>query len=263
MLAGVDEAIGHTADETERLRAAQEAKKAMDSALEGGFGEHIEDSAQHIFTLVREYGETVVCHVFQPELPVCAWLDICLEKVATQYLGTRFRRVEAGPDARHFLAKLSRGAAAGRGLSDVEHAASDAAGASSAGARFARQIEDSLSAQLPLLVCFSKGEPVAVEVGFTQLGNKDGVFEADVLTLLDNVRVLHARLEDSMNIRDLEAHFQRMHKGDEEEEEEEDENTWCDVPGCPTRYHHTHIGAGHSSLVGENAGELGREVLQE
>jgi len=262
MLAGAGAAVGRTADETERLFAAEEAKKAMDNALEGGFGEHLEDSGQHVFTLVQEYGETVVCHVFQPELPMCAWLDLYLEKIASQFLGTRFRRVEASPDSRHYLAKLCRGASAGRGLSDVERAASDNNSANSAGTRFARQIEDALSAQLPLLVCFSKGEPVLVEAGLGQYGTKDGVFDADLHTLLGNAHVLHARLEDSMHIRDLEAHFQRLQRsGEEEDEEEEEENTWCDVPGCSTRYHHTHIGAGKGSLVNENASELGREAL--
>jgi len=264
LLAGLDDSVGRTAEETERLLAAQEAQVALDTALGSGFGEHMEDSAQHVFTLVREYGETVICHVYQPQLPLCAWLDIHLEKLSKQFLGTRFRRVEACPDARHFLAKLCRGGRLGRGLSDVEMAASDTSSASSAGARFAKQVEESMSAQLPLLACFSKGECVAVQVGLNQLGDKDGVYEADVHTLLDNAHVLHARLADSMNISDLEAHFARLRgSGEEEDEDAPEENAWCDVPGCGTRYNHTHIGKGKGSLVSDGGAELGREALQE
>ncbi len=259
LLEGVEAIVGHTEDEAERLKLASESKAAMDRALAGGFGEHIEDSARHVCTLVRDNGETVVCHVYQPLLPLCAWLDIYFEKLAKQYLGTRFRRVEASPDARHYFSHLCRRSAVDEIVAVRESSTS------SMNAHFARKLEEGLKAQLPVLMCFVKGELVALETGLQQFGHKDGVYESDALTYLQNTHVLHSRLEDSMNVSDLERLTQRLHhtQTGNEDEDSDDEGRWCDVPGCRTKYIHTHIGTSSENQISlvPNAEDKGFEVL--
>jgi hypothetical protein len=262
MLAGVEKEVGHTAEETERIQAAADAALALSSALNLGFGEHSEDSAKHVSTCVREYGESLVLHVYQPELPLCAWLDLALEKLAKRYLGTRFRRVKATSEARFVLSKLCvssagsvpKGKGAGALTDDSIDTASIANDSTGSALRFASSLERAMADQYPVLLCFSKGEVVAMETQLQCFGNKNEIYESDLTTYLNHAHVLYTNIEDSMTVKDLEGFFQRVSVKNEDEDEVEP-NRWCGQVGCTTGYFHEHIGKGQSSLVKDEKNE--------
>ena len=116
-----------------------------------------------------------------------------------------------------------------------------------------------MAEQNPVLLCFSKGEVVAIETQLQCFGNKDEIYEADLTTDLNHAHVLYTNIQESMTVRDLEGFFQRGSVKTEDEEEAEP-NKWCGQVGCATGYFHEHIGRGQSSLVkDEDRDVLGEE----
>jgi hypothetical protein len=262
MLAGLSEAIPMTPEELERVQAIENAALDRENALQMGYGEHVEASIEHIMKTAGEYGETVVCHVFQPKLALCALLDLELEVLAVEFLGTRFRRLPASLDVRRALVNLCKGAVTAQSVveSDSVFQQKNLSGESNA---HAVAVESGLAQQRPLLICARRGEVTIVETQLEQFGNNDELFVADLRTYLDRAHALQRSIEDGMSVQDIEKLRRRMkifNGGDSDEEEEDDTGDWCNKPGCTKKFHHTHVGIEGGNMV-HAIDEQGLEAL--
>ena len=260
LLQGLDESVGLTEDEQERMLASRQAADARARALRMGYGVHIEATTDHILKTAGQYGETVVCHIYQPTMARCALLDLALEQLASENLGTRFRRMQAHQEVREPLEKLCRGVVANADSANGDQRAEQ--GGDNANTR---RVREALSSSKPLLLCVRGGAVTVVETNLDQCGTADEMFLPDLRSYLDKAHVLHNSTEDGMSVRDVGRLRQRMQQlqGDSSDSEADDrvEGEFCNLPGCSKRFHHSHVGIdGGASLV-HLEGEHGREAL--
>lgn len=251
LLAGLDDSIGFTEEEQERMAEAEQLSFARDQAMLLGHGKHSEESITHLMKMV-EYGEAVVCHVYQPHMKICALLDLALERLAAGALGTKFRRIAVSPDVRHYLAKVCGGTTAINATTNEE-----------SNSAFARQLETALVQQSPVLLCIKSGHVTLMESQLHQFGSDDQIYESDLRNYLEKAQMLYATVEDAMSLIDLERVKEMVKKaqGFDDAEGEVDDDAWCNVPGCDKKFHHQHIGAGGVGSLVRGGQEDGQEAL--
>lgn len=75
-----------------RSKIAQQQKEKEEFQHTYGFGAHRYDSVMHL-QLSIQLGYPVVLHICDPSSISCAYLDVALEKCASKYVGTKFRRL--------------------------------------------------------------------------------------------------------------------------------------------------------------------------
>eukprot|EP01041_Mallomonas_annulata_P007522 gene7522-15402_t len=198
----------------------------MEYAKQLGYGIHTEESLNHLIHLVFNLNNSVICHIYNPDSPLCARLDLYLEGIAERYLGTLFRRVNI-----HNYADITI-----------------------FGERLGMQIID------PCLLCFSEGVMVASIGNLTQYGSNEVLYASDITQLLEASHVLQDSIpaDTITNSNDIKN---KLLFEDETDIEVEVESSYCDVRGCSRFFPHTHIGGqGGSSLV-MNDQQRGMEAL--
>ena len=219
-----------TAEEQERLNEVSERLKVKEQAKKMGYAQHIMDNPIHLRALI-DGKQLVVLHVCDINSILCAGLDLALEKLASIYIGTMFRRILLSPDTTHFLE------------SELEKQS----GALTSTMR--------LKEGLPSILCFKDGMICAIESFLGQFGVEESICEADLLRYLQNTHVLSADV--------AELSFEKVKgilEAEAAQEEEEPDESYCGHEGCARKYAHSHVSGGADSLV-KSEKEQGIEAL--
>jgi hypothetical protein len=74
------------------LRKVTEAEAEKALKRSEGYCVHAEDTADHVAEIISR-GENIVVHIYDSQLMSCAQLDLGLERFASEFTSTRFRRV--------------------------------------------------------------------------------------------------------------------------------------------------------------------------
>ncbi len=224
-----------TEEEQERMLEWAEKQAAMESAIKMGYAQHIEDNPVHLRTLL-DNKQSLVLHICDTNSILCAALDLALEKLASVYIGTKFRRLQMSPDSSYFLGSELERQRQQCGTAQVSNLRQKNEGAS--------------------LVCFKDGILCALESQLGQFGLEDTVFEADLTKYLESAHVLSADVAELSP-----ENLQAMQAAAAAEEEFIDEDaSYCGFPGCGRKYSHSHVQAGADSLVKSDK-EEGMEAL--
>jgi hypothetical protein len=225
--------------EQERAQGMRERMEMHQRALSIGLGKHSEDSMGHILEHIAQQ-PFIVIHVYDSSSAVCARLDLELEKLATIYLGTMFRRIGISAEVV-------------RSLRSVRN--------------FGCVIPDSRS---PMIIAFRNGMPLCVFEDLSMFGDADDVYSSVIVSNFDSAGVLATSLS--------EAHFQGKFVATTRDDEvltcrciicgklllvqdsEVPEDSFCEDPTCSRRFPHEHIspGAAPSFLL-----TAGRDVFAE
>lgn len=202
----------------------EERANVMNGAQSRGYGLHFDETLGHLSIMIAR-GENLVLHFYDESSEIDARLDLFLEKLAQQYLGTRFRRRAKAFDAIQFMKK--------RRIC----AATETTGRSEG-----------------LLAVFAKGLLVEYASVY-RFGDDEQVYSNDLLTFLDNTKVL----SESLNI-DSTASYRQVNDDDGEADET---GRYCEEDGCSKDYPHEHIGVGMgASFAGRSEKDkAAKEVL--
>ncbi len=223
-----------TPEEQERMLKCAERQAVLDRAMKMGYAQHTEDNPAHLRTLL-ENKQSLVLHICDTNSMLCAALDLTLEKLASVYVGTKFRRLQMSSDSAYFVeSELERqrrlyGAAQ---ISNFRKSSGDAS-----------------------LLCFKNGMICVLECQLAQFGSGDTVFEGELTKYLDNAHMLSTEVTELS----LESQL-AMQEAAAEEEETDEEASYCGYKGCDRKYAHSHVQSGADSLV-KSEKEEGIEAL--
>ena len=82
-----------SASQQEALDAMRVAAAKLETAQKRGFGILVEDSAQHLLSLILDQPHPLLIHLYDPSSATCAIVDLALEQLSQRYLGTKCRRL--------------------------------------------------------------------------------------------------------------------------------------------------------------------------
>lgn len=218
-----------TDEEEDRLRQMKANAEIRRAAILEGFGVHIEDSSAHINEMILQ-GRTVVCHIVNTSMLLCGYIDLALEKLATKYLGSNFRRVMLDDETHTFMMKWNIP------LVDIA---------------------------CPMLASFRGGALITYSADLHQFGDGSDptIYVGELEKYLNNLGCLQWSHSDSMKL--------LLCQGcDDEDSDEENSQSYCDLDGCGRHYPHEHVTAkgggergGGGTFSGAAAADRGAEAL--
>jgi hypothetical protein len=198
--------------EMERRREMAELADKFENAKQLGFAVHLEESFEH---LVKDLKLNIpyVLHVYDRNSELCATLDLVLESLAKQFIGTKFRRI---PNAQSSL------------LETIErqpgvHFTSSSLSKSNTGSA---------------LVCLIDGKIAAYTDNIRQFGDEVAMNLMDVKRHLDSAHVMFSEIQPL-----LWHSMTSTSTAQSTTSEEERENAYCGDPTCTRFFPHEHIEA--------------------
>ena len=224
-----------TPEERERLFEWNERQRTLDIAARMGYASHTDDKPAHLRTLL-DNKQSLVLHICDTKSILCAALDLTLEKVASQFLGTKFRRLQMSSESTYFVETELERQRQVHGANQISN--------------HRRSVEG------PCLLCFKNGVICAYECHLEQFGSNDMILEADLIKYLENTHVLCAEAVE-LSLENLKA-IQDSEREDTDAAGEE--NSYCGFMGCNRTYAHSHVQAGADSLIKSDK-EEGIEAL--
>lgn len=201
----------------DRVRILQEKEKV-------GLGLHVQDSESHLQSYI-ENGTKVIIHIYDPDSPHCAKLDLSLEMAAKRFSSTRFRRIPMSEAAETFCSV------------------------------------NALPSYIPVLACFSDKRVVLFTNNIEELVPNGEINSSNCIRFLENSKVATDSEEVTMSMSEMLAARAASQKNDSDVEE--DANDYCDEPGCDKKYAHNHISAGNNIFSGDASGSdaLGKDYF--
>ena len=234
--------------------AAMEEMKSRALAYEraklAGYGVHIEQSAAHIQQKLIPRMKYIVLHVYNSDSVLQARMNLHLEGMSAKFIGTAFRRIEAGPAAADLLTKLQGSPV------HLNSAAFDAASNSKCGG-------------LGCLVAISDCSILACTNHLNAFGDDEELVSTELDKWLDHTGVLSTDVPEA-----LLGHFKADRengdgRGDLSSSDDEGENeeggelrSYCDLSGCGRDYPHEHVGSSNGSSGLKGLGSLSVETAK-
>lgn len=197
--------------EMERKREMAEFADKFKSSKQLGFAVHLEESFKHLMEDLK-LNIPFVLHVYDRSSELCGNLDLVLEKLAKQFIGTKFRRISNAQSS--LLETIERHPGV--------HFTSSSLSKSNTGSA---------------LICLLGGKIACYTDNIHQFGGEIVLNAVDVRKYLDNAHVLFSDIQPLLwHKLTSTSTSQPMNS-----QEEENDNTYCDDPTCTRFFPHEHI----------------------
>jgi len=192
--------------EQELLDRTKQAMERLEIAKSIGLAKHVEANIDHLSLQIQQF-HNVILHIYDPESMFCANIDIYLEELSKQYMGSIFRRINCNNN------KI---------ISFKE--------------------KWKISTSTVLICCFRRGELISSTSDINLLWDGDTLQKYELKTFFDNTHCLTEDVSISLEAFDK---FSKLDIDDENENDVDDDFN-CDEPGCSRKFRHEHIKSSRS-----------------
>jgi hypothetical protein len=198
-----------------------------------GYGALLEQSASHLERMFSTF-ELIILHIYNPKSEFQARINLYLEKLATMYMGTIFRRLEVGSTA-SLLVTVLQGSPVRLRKSEFS---SDWCGG---------------------IIAIRRCTTVAWTSQLEVFGSDDELLSTELDAWLGHANVLSRNIDQSLSLEVLQQIANQTGSDDEGDQDLElDCEAYCDLPGCGRNFPHEHVGgSGGLGTLSANADKAG------
>lgn len=214
--------------EQERLERSKEAIEKLQIATSIGLGKHIEASLEHLTLQIQQY-HNVVLHIYDPESMFCANIDLYLEQISKQYVGTIFRRVNSNNNQINSFKQKWK-------------------------------INSNNNTNIAIC-CFRAGALISSSSDINLLWDGETLQKYELTNFFENTHCLTDDISTSIEAFDK---FSKLNINNTDNDDDNDDNDdfTCDEPGCGRKFRHEHVKA-NKSIIPSSTKSVGIEALNE